>query len=86
MTGAHVDLIGGQKKERNLQGSDLEREIAALEACGEADRGAESDLLHQLRLKYYEQRALDERHARAYELATQRLLYDVADKANKLLA
>ncbi|KAJ1184275.1 hypothetical protein NDU88_001083 [Pleurodeles waltl] len=73
----HVqDMIGGKKKERNMQAPNLEWEIAALEACCEADRGAEGGLLHRLRLKRYELRAMIKQHARAYVLATQRQLYE----------
>ncbi|KAJ1176444.1 hypothetical protein NDU88_001724 [Pleurodeles waltl] len=39
LRGQAQDLIGGLKKERNLQVSDLEWKTAALEACGEAVGG-----------------------------------------------
>ncbi|KAJ1119213.1 hypothetical protein NDU88_007399 [Pleurodeles waltl] len=77
-------MIGGKKKERNMQAPNLEWEIAALEARCEVDRGAEGGLQLQLRFKLYELRALAEQHARAYALATQHRLCDVDDKANKL--
>ncbi|KAJ1157640.1 hypothetical protein NDU88_010345 [Pleurodeles waltl] len=67
-------LIGGKKKERNMQAANLKREIVALEAYCEWDRGAEGSLQHQLRLKCYELHALATQHAWAYALVTQRLL------------
>ncbi|KAJ1104305.1 hypothetical protein NDU88_001717 [Pleurodeles waltl] len=48
--------------------------------------GVGEGLSHQLRLKRYELRALAERHARAYALASHHQLYDVGDKAKRLLA
>ncbi|KAJ1207148.1 hypothetical protein NDU88_002540 [Pleurodeles waltl] len=48
--------------------------------------GAGEELLHQLRLKQYNLRALAEQQARAYATASQCRLYDVGDKASRLLA
>ncbi|KAJ1189151.1 hypothetical protein NDU88_005902 [Pleurodeles waltl] len=79
------NMIGGQKKELNMQAVNLKRGIATPEACFATRRVAEDDLQHQLRLKRYELRALAE-YARAHALATQRQLYDVGDKSDKLLA
>ncbi|KAJ1098591.1 hypothetical protein NDU88_003699 [Pleurodeles waltl] len=69
-----------------MQAANFQQETAALEARCEADRGAKGGVLHWLRLKRYERRALAEQHAWAYALATQRRLYEVGDKANKRLA
>ncbi|KAJ1193197.1 hypothetical protein NDU88_002502 [Pleurodeles waltl] len=82
LRGHAQDMIGGKKKEQNLQAAILECEIAALEARCQAGGGAEGGLLHQLRLKRYELRALAEQNARLYVLASQSRLYDVGDKAN----
>ncbi|KAJ1210754.1 hypothetical protein NDU88_006116 [Pleurodeles waltl] len=82
MRGHTQDLIGGQKKERNMQAANLEWEIAALEARFAVDGEAEGDLQHQPRLKRYKLCTLAEQHTRAHALAIQRQLYDVGDKSN----
>ncbi|KAJ1135476.1 hypothetical protein NDU88_001915 [Pleurodeles waltl] len=48
-------------------------------------RWVDGGLLHQLRLKRQELRVLAKQHTWAYSLASQRRLYDVGKKANKLL-
>ncbi|KAJ1186077.1 hypothetical protein NDU88_002862 [Pleurodeles waltl] len=82
-SGGHAqDIIRGKRKEQNLQEAELGLELVVFEARGQAEGGVEEGL----RIKRYELRALAEQHARASVMASQRQLYDVGDKANKLMA
>ncbi|KAJ1079586.1 hypothetical protein NDU88_003893 [Pleurodeles waltl] len=76
-------LIGGKKKGKKLQMETRTREIGALAARLLWENTVE--LHHSLQARQTEHRALAEDSARKRALTTNRQLYDVGDKANKLL-
>ncbi|KAJ1165628.1 hypothetical protein NDU88_006047 [Pleurodeles waltl] len=65
---------------------ELETEIIALGATAVPGGRPCPERCYELRLRQQERRDLADNKARAYALATQRCLYDVGDKANKLTA
>ncbi|KAJ1170206.1 hypothetical protein NDU88_002087 [Pleurodeles waltl] len=84
MKGEAQDLIWEKKKECRLQCEALEKNIEVLEA--HVSEGGNNNLLHQVRLKRQELTELAGQHTWAYSVVSQWCLYDVEDKANKLLA
>ncbi|KAJ1113895.1 hypothetical protein NDU88_002135 [Pleurodeles waltl] len=86
LRGNAAALIGGIRKERILQCTELEKEIAALGAEALSEGQSSPDQSHRLQLRQQELRDLAENKARLCALATQRRLYVVGDKANKLIA
>ncbi|KAJ1148710.1 hypothetical protein NDU88_001538 [Pleurodeles waltl] len=78
-------MIDGIKKEQLTKVAGLEADIRVLKmVAGQSGRPC-PERCHQLRLRQQELRDLADGRARVHALATQRRLYDVGDKANKLM-
>ncbi|KAJ1131001.1 hypothetical protein NDU88_009344 [Pleurodeles waltl] len=76
--------LGRQKKEARLACNTIVKDIICLEAAALASNKPEDS--EKLRLRQSELRALAENQAKQYAIAVQRRLYDVGDKAGRLLA
>lgn len=72
---------GIRRKERRAAG-----EILDLDAMQGRDEEHEAQRRHKLALKQRELRDFEDHQARAYALASQRKLYDLGDKANRVIA
>ncbi|KAJ1135987.1 hypothetical protein NDU88_002414 [Pleurodeles waltl] len=78
--------INGGGKERNVAAVSAEREVVVVELERLALASGDSEDREKLKLRKQELRSLVKSHTRKYETAVHHRLYEVVDKAGKLLA
>lgn len=78
--------IGRRRKEKTAQMDLLESELLTLESTRCETDEQDKEKHHQLRLKEKELKDVGINQAKFHALATQRRIYDLGDKANKMIA